>query len=55
MIFLVFYCGILDNLIRNPAIFLLSMKYRPRAEEQDDHSRARLVDMIDLIPENWIV
>ena len=31
---------------RNPAILVLPMEHRPRAEEQDDLLRPRLVDMI---------
>jgi len=38
---------VLCDLQRNPAILVLPMKHRPRAPEQDDLLRPRLVDMID--------
>lgn len=47
MVFLAMACRVLYDLRRNPAISVLPMKHRPRAEEQDDLLRPRLVDMVD--------
>lgn len=40
-------CRVLYDLRRKPAILVLTMKHRPRSEEQDDLLRPRLVNMID--------
>ena len=45
--FLALACWVLYDLRRNPAISVPAMKHRPRALEQDDLLRPRLVDMID--------